>query len=60
MKKIRHGKLIFCLVFSIGLYGQQKPEMIPYRLLPNDYYPDDQLELEIELIYPYTMENMLF
>ena len=53
--------LIFCLVFCIvnGVYGQQKPEMIPYRLIPNDYYPDDHLELEIELIHPYTMENMV-
>jgi hypothetical protein len=48
---------MFCI--SNCVYGQQKPEMIPYRLIPTDYYPDDRLELEIELIYPYTMENMV-
>ena len=52
--------LAACLMFCISncVYGQQKPEMIPYRLIPTDYHPDDHLELEIELIYPYTMENM--
>ena len=53
--------LTVCLMFCVSncAYGQQKPEMIPYRLIPNDYYPDDQLELEIELIFPYTVENMV-
>ena len=53
--------LTVCLMFCVSncAYGQQKPEMIPYRLIPNDYYPEEQLELEIELIFPYTVENMV-
>ncbi len=53
--------LALCLILCIStcVYGQEKPEMIPYRLIPTDYYPDNYLELEIELIHPYTVENMV-
>ena len=41
------------------MYGNQiRPEMIPYRLVPSDPHPDYLLEIEIELIHPYTVETM--
>ena len=42
------------------MYGNQdRPEMIPYRLIPSDPHPDYLLEIEIELIHPYTVETMV-
>ena len=44
------------LILAIGiLYGSQhRPEMIPYMLAPNDYEPDDRLEVEIIIVHPLT------
>ena len=39
--------------------NQDRPEMIPYRLIPSDPHPDYLLEIEIELIHPYTVETMV-
>ena len=48
---------IFAIVFGISkLNGQDRPEMIPYMLAPNDYYPDCNLELNIVLIHPYSVD----
>ncbi len=42
-----------------NLNGQERPEMIPYRLVPADYHPDSLLELEIEIIHPYSVDNLV-
>ena len=56
-------RLILLMLASI-LYSQalpqlltQVPEMVPYRLLPCDYSPDEWLELEIEIIAPITTDG---
>ena len=46
---------IIAILFSISkLNGQVRPEMVPYRLVPSDPHPDHLLEMEIEIIQPYT------
>jgi hypothetical protein len=40
------------------LYSQELPEMVPYRLLPCDYSPDEWLELEIEIIAPLSVDGV--
>jgi len=51
--------VIFALIIGNVLKGQERPEMIPYRLVPADYHPDSLLELEIEIIHPYTVDNLV-
>ncbi len=53
--------IIALLAFMFGgnLHGQVKPEMIPYRLIPADYHPDSLLEIEIEIIQPYAIDNLV-
>ena len=42
------------------LEGQDKPEMIPYRIIPIDYLPGDcRLEFGVEMIQPYQIENLV-
>ena len=50
------GTLFLCIS---KLNGQERPEMIPYRLVPMDYDPDEILELEIELIHPYQIQTLV-
>lgn len=50
-------KLLLLILTSI-LYSQELPEMIPYRLLPCDYNPDEWLELQIEIISPITTNGI--
>ena len=63
LKKIDWIVGIYFLVIFIMmgfLYGNQiRPEMIPYRLVPSDPHPDYLLEIEIELVHPYTVEAMV-
>ena len=48
---------IFAIMFGVSkLKGQERPEMIPYILAPNDYRPDSNLELNIVLIHPYSVD----
>ena len=52
-------KLILLMLLGF-MYGNQiRPEMIPYRLVPSDPHPDYLLEIEIELVHPYTVEAMV-
>ncbi len=55
--KIHIAIVILTLLFVTKLEGQQRPEMVPYRVVPNDYYPDSKLEFSIELIHPYNLVN---
>ena len=43
---------LLAFVFGTNVHGQEKPEMIPYRLIPADYHPDSLLEIEIEIKFP--------
>ena len=36
-----------------------KPELIPYQIFPLDPEPDCRLELGVQLVHPYTIENMV-
>tara|TARA_B100001564_G_scaffold188615_1_gene158355 strand:+ start:2758 stop:3099 length:342 start_codon:yes stop_codon:yes gene_type:complete len=51
---------VIAIVFGVSkLNGQERPEMIPYRLVPSDPHPDYLLEIEIEIIQPYTVESLI-
>ena len=51
---------LIALIFGVSkLNGQERPEMIPYRLVPSDPHPDHLLEMEIEIIQPYTVESLI-
>jgi hypothetical protein len=50
-------KILLLLVLSL-VYSQELPEMVPYRLLPCDYSPDEWLELEIEIIAPILINGI--
>ena len=51
---------IIAIVFSISkLNGQVRPEIVPYTLVPSDPHPDHLLEMEIEIIQPYTVETLI-
>ena len=52
---------LLVLVFMVSkLEGQDKPEMIPYRIIPIDYLPGDcRLEFGVEMIQPYQIENLV-
>ena len=51
---------IIAILFSISkLNGQVRPEMVPYRLVPSDPHPDHLLEMEIEIVQPYTVETLI-
>ena len=53
-------KKVILLMLLGFMYGNQiRPEMIQYRLVPSDPHPDYRLEIEIELIHPYTVETMV-
>ena len=36
----------------------QLPELVPYQIIPLDPIPDCRLELGIQLIHPYKIENL--
>ena len=42
-----------------GLLAQERPEMIPYRLVPGDGVYNCRLEFEVEIINPYQVENLV-
>tara|TARA_R100000008_G_scaffold54160_1_gene33006 strand:- start:252 stop:602 length:351 start_codon:yes stop_codon:yes gene_type:complete len=48
--------LVILVFIWVSLKGQERPEMIPYILAPNDYRPDSNLELNIVLIHPYSVD----
>ena len=51
---------ILAIMFGTSkLIGQERPEMIPYRLAPLDPHPDHILEMEIEIIHPYSVESLV-
>ena len=50
---------LLAFMFGTNAHGQEKPEMIPYRLIPADYHPDSLLEIEIEIIQPYAIDNLV-
>ena len=52
-------KIILLMLLGFMYGNQDRPEMIPYRLIPSDPHPDHLLEIEIELIYPYALETMI-
>jgi len=54
--KIR--KILLLLALSL-LYNQELPEMVPYRLVPIDYNPDELLELEVEIIEPLSADGLV-
>lgn len=50
--------LLFC---GSSLQGQRlaKPELVPYQIVPIDLQPGDcNLEVGIQLVHPYNVENM--
>ena len=51
-------KIILLMLLGFMYGNQNRPEMIPYILSPNDYHPDNNLELSITLIHPYTIDSM--
>jgi hypothetical protein len=53
--------LIIVIVTFIlsGLLAQERPEMIPYRLVPGDGVYNCRLEFEVEIINPYQVENLV-
>ena len=46
------------ITFIAVLRGNQLPELVPYHIVPLDPIPDCRLELGIELIHPYKIEEM--
>ena len=52
--------IIVVLTFILsGLLAQERPEMIPYRLVPGDGVYNCRLEFEVEIINPYQVENLV-
>ncbi len=64
MKKINISLVHLLIAISTFLFctakltGQERPEMIPYILSPNDYHPDSNLELGITIIHPYSLNSI--
>ena len=54
---IIHLILVVLTLISVTR-GNQLPELIPYQIVPLDPIPDCRLELGIELIHPYKIENL--
>ena len=54
---IIHVILVAITLISVTR-GNQLPELIPYQIVPLDPIPDCRLELGIELIHPYKIQNM--
>ena len=50
--------VVVFLTFVVVLRGNQLPELVPYQIVPLDPIPDCRLELGIELIHPYKIEEM--
>ena len=53
--------VVFLLVCVTPLKGQRlvQPELVPYQIVPIDLQPGDcNLEVGIQLIHPYNVENM--
>tara|TARA_E500000318_G_scaffold99434_1_gene101475 strand:+ start:40 stop:390 length:351 start_codon:yes stop_codon:yes gene_type:complete len=50
--------LVVFITFIAVLRGNQLPELVPYHIVPLDPIPDCRLELGIELIHPYKIEEM--
>tara|TARA_B100000519_G_C13987949_1_gene317814 strand:- start:45 stop:464 length:420 start_codon:yes stop_codon:yes gene_type:complete len=52
--------IIVLITFIInGLLAQERPEMIPYRLVPGDGVYNCRLEFEVEIINPYQVKNLV-
>jgi len=51
--------ILTLIIVTSKLNSQGMPEMIPYRIVPLDYVPDNRLELGVELIHPYRIENLV-
>ena len=49
--------ILVCITFGAVLRGDQ-PELIPYQIIPLDPIPDCRLELGVELIHPFKIENL--
>ena len=49
--------IVVFLTFGAVLRGDQ-PELIPYQIIPLDPIPDCRLELGVELIHPFKIENL--
>ena len=57
--KIHIVLAVIAFLFSTTkLKGQQQVELVPYQIVPLDPIPDCRLELGIELIHPYKIEEM--
>ena len=54
---IIHIILVAITLISV-IRGNQLPELVPYHIVPLDPIPDCRLELGIELIHPYKIEEM--
>jgi len=52
-----HLILVIVTLISVAR-GSQLPELVPYQIVPLDPIPDCRLELGIELIHPYKIEEM--
>ena len=50
--------VLVILTFTVVLRGDEMPELIPFLIIPLDPIPDCRLELGIELIHPYKIQNM--
>ena len=53
--------VVFLLMCGSPLQGQRvvKPELVPYQIVPIDLQPGDcNLEVGIQLVHPYNVENM--
>jgi hypothetical protein len=59
LSKVHIILAILALFAGNLLRGQSRPEMVPYRLVPSDPHPDHLLEMEIEIIQPYTVETLI-
>jgi len=52
--------IVVLITFIInGLLAQERPEMIPYRLVPGDGVYNCRLEFEVEIVNPYQVENLV-
>jgi len=59
LSKIHIILAVLAILMGASLRAQELPEMIPYRLVPSDSHPNHLLEMEIEIIHPYTVQSLI-
>ena len=59
MKRVTILHVILVIITFVSvLRGNSHVELVPYQIIPLDPVPDCRLELGVELIHPYKIENM--